>query len=388
MGTPTGTGEWWDERATTRSWSVPGYTEVCELGRGGCGTVVRARADHLGRDVAIKYLDPELLADGSFRQAFRAEARLLAGLDSPHIARLHEYVERAGAAAIVMELVEGASLRSTLARGGPVEPEAALSVLKGSLLGLGTAHAAGVVHRDYKPANVLVTRVGESVLVDFGIAARSGGIADGSGTPAYMAPEQWAGGLASPRGDTYSATVTFFECLTGRLPFPGTDLATLRAQHEHADVPVDVLPAAVRDLARHGMAKDPAWRPADAEEFLDELEYAATAGYGEDWEERGRDALARRVALLLLVPSPPEAAGGTGLGRTEVRGGGRGSRRGSARAVLGTVVAVLICSGAVAVIAARKPPPEPELVPSVAVTTPVEAPVQPPVEPPVQPPVE
>src|SRR5688500_16487753 len=135
-------------------WSVPGYTPVRELGSGGGGTVVHATADELDTDVAIKYLSAELLADEGFRVAFRAEARLLGELDSTNVARLYEYVESGGGAAIVMELVEGASLRSVLADKGPTEPEAALSILKGSLLGLGAAHAAGVVHRDYKPANV------------------------------------------------------------------------------------------------------------------------------------------------------------------------------------------------------------------------------------------
>jgi serine/threonine protein kinase len=117
-----------------------------------------------------------------------------------------------------MEAVNGVSLRDVLSGNpGPLPPEAALTVLKGSLLGLSAAHAAGVVHRDYKPANVLVESSGNSKLVDFGIAGLSGERTV-AGTPAYMAPEQWHGAPASPATDVYSATCVFFECVTGGPP--------------------------------------------------------------------------------------------------------------------------------------------------------------------------
>ncbi|MGE3662142.1 MAG: serine/threonine-protein kinase, partial [Pseudonocardia sp.] len=305
-----------------QKWHVPGYTEVRGLGSGGGGTVVEARSPE-GDPVAIKYLGPDLVADEAFRTAFRAEAHLLCDLDSRHVVRLHEYVECAVGAAIVMELVDGPSLRALLADRGPVEPEAALALLKGALLGLAAAHAAGVVHRDVKPANILVGPDGSSRLADFGVATRTGGATDGSGTPAYMAPEQWQGGRASPRGDVYAATATFVECLTGRPPYPASDLATLRAQHLRAAVPTGAVPEAVRSLVLHGLAKHPADRPPDAPAFLAELERVAVDDYGEDWEERGRDGLARRVSALLLLLRAATPVAGTAIGATVLGGAAR-----------------------------------------------------------------
>ncbi|HZZ47511.1 MAG TPA: protein kinase [Pseudonocardia sp.] len=328
-------------------WQVPGFTQIRELGRGGGGTVVQA-TDDAGTPVAIKYLSDEMLADDGFRTAFRTEAELLAGLNTPHVTRLFEYVEGARGAAIVMELVDGTSLRATLAEHGPTEPEAALSVLKGSLLGLGAAHRAGVVHRDYKPENVLVTPDGDSKLVDFGIATRSGGAGDGAGTPAYMPPEQWAGGAASTRGDIYSATVTFAEALTGHPPFTADDFIALRELHEHAPAPVEELPEPVRGLVARGLAKDPAERPLDAQDFLVQLEHAAVTGYGPDWEERGRDSLARRAALLALLSADAVgAAGSTAVASSTLGRLGRASRRPAAVAAVGLVLAAGLATVAV-----------------------------------------
>src|SRR5207247_3203835 len=128
-------------------WGVPGYTGVKALGSGGFGEVVLARHEESGTEVAIKYLRQNLLADERFAAMFRAEAAVLASLDDPHVVRLYEYVESASGAAIVMELVDGVSLRQILARSGATSPEAALVVLRGSLRGLAGAAARGVGDR-------------------------------------------------------------------------------------------------------------------------------------------------------------------------------------------------------------------------------------------------
>ena len=172
------------------TWTVPGYWEIKELGRGASGRVVLAEHQGTGVKVAIKYLAAHLVRDPEFVSAFRTEARILSEVDNPQIASLYEYIEGPEGAAIVMELVDGVALRQIIKSHGPTEPQSALLVLKGSLLGLAAAHQRGIVHRDYKPENVLVNQVGESKLADFGIAARTGRQGAHAGTPSYMAPEQ------------------------------------------------------------------------------------------------------------------------------------------------------------------------------------------------------
>ncbi|WP_204358400.1 protein kinase [Streptosporangium sp. 'caverna'] len=304
---------------TSVEWNLPGYTELRELGAGGGGRVVLARHDDSGARVAIKYLAEQLRGDPDFLARFRSEARLLVELADDNVVQLYEYVEMAGGAAIVMEAVDAVSLRELLREHGSTGPEAALAVLKGSLTGLAAAHHTGLVHRDYKPENVLVQADGTSKLVDFGIAVQAGKSDRPAGTPPYMAPEQWTGGPASPATDVYAATTVFFECLTGHRPYRATERAVLMYQHQNAPIPVEEAPEAVRTLIARGMAKDPADRPSTAAGFVAELETAAVAGYGEDWEERGRRKLAALAALLPLLfrlNDPPGPVTGTTLFQT------------------------------------------------------------------------
>ena len=295
-----------------RGWDVPGYTEVRMLGSGGFGEVVAARQDTSGAPVAIKYLRRDLLEDPEFSRMFRIEAAVLATVQDPNVVRLYEYVESSAGAAIVMELVEGVSLREILSRHGRTSAEAALVVLQGSLLGLAAAHRRGVVHRDYKPENVLVDGAGVSKLTDFGIAVRAGDRAAAVGTLAYAPPEQFGGGPASPAGDVYAATATFYECLAGYPPFTGDTAEVLMYRHLSEPVPLDPVPVPLRALVTAGMAKDPAGRPADAASLVTELRAAAGPGYGPDWEGRGRSHLGEAALLLAaLWPSsgPPAVQG-------------------------------------------------------------------------------
>ena len=307
-------------------WALSGYTELRELGTGSFGRVVLARHDGSGTLVAIKYLSVERLGGTQFLDRFREEARTLATLRSPHVTRLYEYAEAGARAAIVMEAVSGASLRAVLDAHAPIDPEAALAVLKGSLLGLGAAHSTGIVHRDYKPENVLVQENGQSKIADFGIAVRSGRADVPAGSPAYMAPEQWTGAPADPTTDVYAATCVFFECLSGHRPYGRADPATLERRHRTAPVPVTEVPEPVRDLVTRGMAKDPSDRPASALAFVGELERIAADAYGRDWERSGWRRLAQVSGVLAglspLAVALSTGSDGAGGGASGAGGGG------------------------------------------------------------------
>ena len=282
-------------------WKVPGYTELKPLGSGGFGSVMLARHDATGTAVAVKYLLPELRHDPDFAAMFRGEAEALGALDDPHVVRLYEYVESAAGAAIVMELIDGVTLWDILSQHGRTTPESALVVLYGSLLGLAAAHARGVVHRDFKPRNVLVNAYGASKLTDFGIAARAGTPTVPSGSVAYAPPEQFDGGPASAASDVYAATATFYECLVGRPPFTGTTMEAVIWQHHSAEVPMDPVPEPLRPIVARGMAKDPGYRPSDAAALAAGLRAAAFSAYGPDWERRGRWYLGEAAAVLAAL---------------------------------------------------------------------------------------
>jgi hypothetical protein len=312
-------------------WRVAGFSEMRELGAGAQGRVVLARHDATGQLVAIKYLFA--LRDGAL-EAFRGEARMLQRVANPFVARLYDFVEQPGAgAAILMEAVDGVSLKDVLAERGSLAPEAALAVLKGSLLGLAAAHQVGVVHRDYKPANVMVEGEQASKLVDFGIAVPAGQ-GSRSGTPAYMAPEQWRAEPATPATDVYAATCVFFECVSGARPYDGPNLMVA---HTTEPVPVRAVPEPLHGLVERGMAKNPGDRPPGAAAFVTELESTAVAAYGPDWETRGWRILGGLVAALAaLSPLAGLVAGaGAGAGVGSVAGsaagaGAAGSGAGSA----------------------------------------------------------
>ncbi|MEO5875004.1 MAG: serine/threonine-protein kinase, partial [Streptosporangiaceae bacterium] len=269
---------------TAVGWRVSGFTELRELGTGAQGRVVLARHDKSGQAVAIKYVD----GDAS---RLTPEADMLKRLSSPHVVRLYDFVASPEGAALLLEYVEGDTLGGILAAQGALSPESALSILKGSLLGLAAGHDLGIVHRDYKPDNVLVARAdGRSKLADFGIAVDAGR-EGGAGTPSYMSPEQWRRGPATPATDVYAATCVFYECVTGRRPFRTqargeSAIADLGRQHTDAPIPMEGVPGELRQLVAWGMAKNPGQRPRGATAFVEELERTAVEVYGPDWELR------------------------------------------------------------------------------------------------------
>ena len=252
-------------------------------------------------------------------------------LDAPSVVRVYDYAAQPGhGAAVVMELVNGVSLSTMIERQGPLDPEAALTVLKGTLLGLAAVHRLGFGHRDVKPGNVLVDNAGQVKLTNFGLAAPA------AGTPAYLAPERWEGDPGSQASELYAATAVFFECLTGAPPFSG-DLARLREQHESGALPLDRVDAPLAPLIEQGMAKDWASRPHSANAFVSELEALASSAYGPDWEERGtRSARGpRRGPAAAVARRPSESPG-------RFSGGAGGSDRRRRLVVIASIAAAAV----------------------------------------------
>src|SRR4051794_15399931 len=198
------------------------------LGRGGMGEVWRAYDTETQRVVAVKVLTSNLANDPAFEQRFRREALAAAGLNDPHVVPIHHFGEIEGRLYVDMRLVVGRDLQDII-NDGALEPERAVNIIEQIASALRSAHRIGLVHRDVKPSNILVTEDDFAYLIDFGIARAAGdshmtGTGNVIGTWAYMAPERVTTGQTDPRGDTYALGCVLHECLTGSQPFPGTSL--------------------------------------------------------------------------------------------------------------------------------------------------------------------
>jgi serine/threonine-protein kinase len=262
-------------------WTVPGYRGIRELGHGAPGRTVAGVHEASGLPVTIRYLpsDPALAG-------YRADARVLAGLRSPHVAPVYEHVETDHGAATIREYVEGASVRQLAGSG--LRPESALALLQAGLLGLAAAHAEGVRHRRYRPENLLVDQHGAARVTDFALAARAGasdeGPTDGGptdevaadGVPEATGASAWIMEAEAARDDVRAAYATFLTCLTGREPEPTDLFAPGR------------LPKRLRALAE----------PAAAGDGAALLTAVAAAGraVSRDWAKRAVSDLASRVA--------------------------------------------------------------------------------------------
>jgi hypothetical protein len=238
---------------------------------GGMGEVWKAKDQVLGRIVAIKVLKEEYTGDPGFLQRFRAEARHTALLNHVGIANVFDYGEEAGSAYLVMELVPGQPLSSIIEHEQVLSPDRTLSMIAQTARALAIAHAQGLVHRDIKPGNLLITPDGRVKVTDFGIARLADQVpltqtGQVMGTAQYLAPEQATGQTATGASDIYSLGVIGYECLSGHRPFSGeSQIAIALAQVNDAPPPLsDTLPRPVRALLMSMLAKDPKNRPANA----------------------------------------------------------------------------------------------------------------------------
>ena len=240
---------------------------------GGMGTVYVTTDELLGRRVAAKLLHEDLADNPSFVDRFRREARSVAALVHPNIATVFDYGEDAGRHFIVMELVRGRDLERVLKEEGALPPKRARAIATKVCEALGHAHAAGVVHRDVKPANVIVTADDAVKVTDFGIARVADDAAMTSagavlGTAQYISPEQASDGAVGPPSDVYSTGIMLFEMLTGRRPFVGGSPVAVAMRHIHEDVPAAssvnrTVPAELDAIVAQATQKDPGRRFPD-----------------------------------------------------------------------------------------------------------------------------
>lgn len=255
------------------------YERLDLIATGGMGAVWRGRDTVLGRGVAIKVLKPEYAESADFRARFEAEARHAASLHHPGIASVFDCGRLDdGTPILVMELVDGQPLSRLLRPGQQVDPSEAVGLGRQAADALAAAHARGVVHRDIKPGNLLVTPQGELKITDFGIARAQGaaGITQTGevlGTPHYLSPEQAAGEETSPASDVYSLGVVLYECLAGRKPFDADTPVAIALAHlrKEPDPLPDSIPPGLTALVMRAMSKNPADRYADGGELATAL---------------------------------------------------------------------------------------------------------------------
>ena len=269
------------------------YHIIEQLGQGGMATVFRAHDARLEREVALKFIRREEIGSAYMEQLlkrFEREAKSLAQLSHPNIVKVHDYGDHEGVPYLVMEYLPGGTLKERL--GKPMLPAEAARLLVPIARALAYAHQEHIIHRDVKPANILITRSGEPMLTDFGIAKILDQSGDGAtaltstgvgmGTPDYMAPEQWTNQV-TPQTDVYALGVVFFEMVTGRRPFTADTPAAVLIKQAQDPLPrpkllVPSLPDAVEQILYKALAKSPAERYPTMAAFADALEGLRAGG--------------------------------------------------------------------------------------------------------------
>ncbi len=262
------------------------YRIDAPIARGGMSMVFRGVDTRLDRPVAIKVMDPKFAGDPQFLSRFEFEARSVAKLKHPSLVAVYDQGIDGDYPFLIMELVEGGTLRELLRERGPMPPHAVYAVAEPVLQAIGVAHAAGLVHRDIKPENVLISDAGEVKIADFGLvrAAAGSNMTSASvilGTAQYLSPEQVTDGNADARSDVYSFGVLIFEMLTGRTPFTGDTSLSIAYQRVEKDVPspgrlIAGVPPEFDELVAHATAREPAHRFADATAMAGELRHIAS----------------------------------------------------------------------------------------------------------------
>jgi serine/threonine-protein kinase len=352
------------------------YRLVEPAGAGGSAQVWRAIDTKTGDEVAVKRLHPIVFADDAGRARLKREFAALRTLDEPHIVRVRDLEIGDDDAALILDFVPGRSLADRLAAGSPLEPAEAVSVATDIAAALATAHAAGIIHRDVTPGNILLDPNDGARLTDFGIALGADGAAAVTatgqlmGTLRYLAPEQLRGEPATAATDIHSLAAVAYEMLAGRPPYVATTpLALAEAQAAGAEPMLELSPA-IDNAVRRGLAPDPADRPADAAAFAAELQAAIS--------NEPTEAIVG-IPLVAADASPPVEAAAAPAG-TRASQARSTSRNRSLAAPVAAAFAILFAS---LVLAALAPTDRPAAASSPAATerpTPTATPTPPPPE--------
>jgi serine/threonine protein kinase len=307
----------------SRGRNVGNYRLLGELGEGAMGTVFLALDTQLDREVALKSLRPELARRTDIVERFREEARLQGKLESPNIVRLYQFLRDGDEFFMVMEFVRGRTLSKVLAEKGRLAAPQAINIMAQALSGLGYAHKRNVIHRDVKPANIMIGDEDVAKVTDFGIArllgsARMTKVGSIVGTLEYISPEAVLGKEATALSDIYSSGVVLYELLTGRLPFASdNEFALAKAQVENQPPPirqwVPDIPRPLEDAVMKALAKDPARRFETAEAMAMALNNCLQSGAGVEARQEatiwgrlfGTDKPAAYPALHTDVLTPP-----------------------------------------------------------------------------------
>jgi serine/threonine-protein kinase len=274
------------------------YRILSHLANGGMASVYVAMDARLHREVALKIMRPDLAQDASFVDRFRSEARSAASLSHPNVVAVFDQGEDGGDVFLVMELVQGKTLRQVIHDEAPLTPREALAILEPILQALRAAHAAGIIHRDVKPENVIIRGDGEVKVADFGLARAITSQAVTSatgvllGTVAYTSPEQVERGVAGPRSDLYAAGLVLFEMLTGRKAVTGETPLQVAYRHVHGTIEppsalVPGLPAELDELVAAATETHPDDRYSSADAFLTDLRSVRTQLSAEELDRQG-----------------------------------------------------------------------------------------------------
>ncbi|HYO85198.1 MAG TPA: Stk1 family PASTA domain-containing Ser/Thr kinase [Dermatophilaceae bacterium] len=335
------------------------YRVAALIAHGGMGSVYQAVDLRLEREVAVKVMRPDLARDPEFVRRFQREARSAARLAHPNVVGVYDQGEDGALVFLVMELVNGPTLRRRLTQHGAMSPGQALGVLRGVLSALAAAHTAGIVHRDVKPENVLITPDGAVKVADFGLArAVSATTATGMtgavlGTAAYLAPEQFERGVADARSDVYATGLLLSEMLTGRKAVDGDEPMQVAYQHVHGTIPlpserVSGLPSQLDALVEWATRRDPEQRPTDAAQFLAAVEKVGAELTPDQLDHRPdrTEDTAQLATATRVVPLSPRPAAARLSTTSDEPPAGLGPARRSRRVWAAVVALLLIASGA------------------------------------------